>query len=103
LNYFVSICFCFCQKKISVLFVAVIADYIVEKCEEGSSYWEKVPGTPSGTSHTVKGLEEGKKYKFRVKAANMYGNSEPAELDKSVLAKNPFGKFNVCFKVLFTY
>ena len=67
------------------------ADYIVEKCEEGSTYWEKAPGIVNGTTHTVKGLEEGKKYKFRVKAANVYGNSEPAELANSVLAKNPFG------------
>ena len=39
----------------------------------------------------VKGLVDGTKYKFRVKAQNIYGTSEPATTDKSTLAKNPFG------------
>jgi len=64
---------------------------MVEKCEEGSERWEKVPGVVSGTSHTVRDLEPGKKYKFRVKAENMYGPGEPVETDRAVLAKNPFG------------
>ena len=67
--------------------------YVVEKCEEGSSVWERVPGVVNGTSHTVKDLEPGKKYKFRVKAENMYGTGEPVETDRSILAKNPFGLF----------
>ena len=37
----------------------------------------------------MKGLDEGKKYKFRVRAENMYGVSEPLE-GKPVEAKNPF-------------
>ena len=45
----------------------------------------------NGTSTTVKGLQEGKKYAFRVKAVNMYGTSEPLE-SETVTAKNPFGK-----------
>ena len=40
----------------------------------------------------VKGLKEGKKYKFRVKAENIYGAGEPLETHKPTLAKNPFGK-----------
>lgn len=69
-----------------------MADYVVEKQEEGSTYWEKVPGVVSGNSLPVKGLTEGKKYKFRVKAENIYGAGEPLETEKPVLAKNPFGK-----------
>ncbi|XP_069132543.1 twitchin-like isoform X11 [Argopecten irradians] len=69
---------------------AEVTDYIVEKCEEGSTTWEKVPGIVKGTSHPVKGLKEGKKYKFRVKAENMYGVGEPLETTKPVLAKNPY-------------
>ncbi len=64
----------------------------MEKCEDGSNLWEKVPGTVSGLSHTVKRLDSGKKYKFRVKAENIYGVGEPLETDRPVLAKDPFGK-----------
>ncbi|XP_041366543.1 twitchin-like isoform X3 [Gigantopelta aegis] len=68
---------------------AEITGYVVEKCEEGSTYWEKVPGMPTGTSHTVKGLQNGKTYQFRVKAENIYGVGEPL-VGSKVLAKNPF-------------
>ncbi|XP_076471204.1 twitchin-like [Babylonia areolata] len=68
---------------------AEISGYVVEKQEEGSNVWEKVPGIVSGTSHTVKGLKDGKGYKFRVKAENIYGTGEPLEGEK-VIAKNPF-------------
>lgn len=75
----------------SSVFSAFLVDYIVEKCEEGTNVWEKVPGHVSGTAHNVKGLKEGKKYKFRVKAENVYGVSEPLVSDLT-LAKNPYGK-----------
>lgn len=39
----------------------------------------------------VKGLIPGKSYKFRVRAANRQGESEPLEADKAIVAKNPFG------------
>ncbi|ESO03551.1 hypothetical protein HELRODRAFT_191869 [Helobdella robusta] len=67
-----------------------ITGYIVERCQEGTNFWEKVPGNTIGTKHTVRGLEPGKKYKFRVKAENQYGVSDPCETDRSILAKNPF-------------
>jgi len=83
-------------RNIMILTRSVVcAGYVVEKCEEGSQTWEKVPGVVSGTSHTVRDLEPGKKYKFRVKAENMYGTGEPVETDRSVLAKNPFGKLSI--------
>ena len=72
----------------------MFSGYIVEKQEEGSSYWDKVPGIVNGTTHKVPNLTEGKKYKFRVKAENIYGVGEPLETDKPVLAKNPFGKYH---------
>jgi len=75
-----------------LIFAVLSAGYVVEKCEEGSQKWDKVPGVVSGTSHTVRDLEPGKKYKFRVKAENMYGLGEPVETDRAVLAKNPFGR-----------
>ncbi|ESO91796.1 hypothetical protein LOTGIDRAFT_91265, partial [Lottia gigantea] len=66
-----------------------ITGYIVEKQEEGSNIWEKVPGMVTGTSHNVRGLKDGKHYTFRVKAENIYGTGEPLVGDK-MLAKNPF-------------
>ena len=72
---------------------APITDYIVEQCEEGSPLWEPVQGNVNGTSVPVKGLEKGKKYKFRVKAKNRAGVGEPLETDRAILAKNPFGKW----------
>jgi len=53
--------------------------------------WESVPCLVNGTSATVKNLQEGKNYKFRVTAANMFGVSEPLE-SALITAKNPFGK-----------
>jgi hypothetical protein len=40
----------------------------------------------------VDNLEPGQEYKFRVMAVNAEGESEPLEADKSIIAKNPFGK-----------
>lgn len=39
------------------------------------------------------GLQKGHHYKFRVKAVNAEGESDPLETDSSILAKNPFGKY----------
>jgi len=39
---------------------------------------------------TVEGLTPGKKYKFRVKAVNKEGESEPLESTEPVEAKNPY-------------
>lgn len=72
----------------------VLAGYLVEKCEIGSDFWQPVPGYCPNTTYTVRNLEEGKQYKFRVRAENIYGISEPLE-GKPVTAKNPFGKIVV--------
>ncbi|KAK7065507.1 Immunoglobulin like [Halocaridina rubra] len=66
-----------------------VTGYVVEKTEAAYDMWKVVPGFCPKCSFTVKGLEEGKKYKFRVRAENMYGVSEPLE-GKPVEAKNPF-------------
>ena len=52
-----------------------------------------VPCAKSTTPEAeVTGLQEGKKYKFRVKAVNKEGDSEPLENDELILAKNPYGE-----------
>ena len=50
---------------------------------------------PVGVSKTpemeVEGLFPGKEYKFRVKAVNPEGESEPLETEFGTVAKNPYG------------
>lgn len=66
--------------------------YIIEKCPENSDRWEKVPGVFSQPKGTVKDLETNKKYKFRVKAENIYGVGEPLETTSGIVVKPPYGK-----------
>lgn len=47
---------------------------------------------PDKNSFTVDGLTPKKKYKFRVKAVNKEGESEPLETEEPILARNPYGK-----------
>lgn len=68
----------------------------MEKSEDGTDAWQKVPGgNVTKDSHVVKGLEPGKKYRFRVRAVNRVGPGEPLETNKAILAKNPFGKTEI--------
>ena len=70
------------------------AGYSVEVCEEGFSVWDKLTSCSAGLSYTAKELRNGRTYKFRVRAENLYGASVPVETS-SVLAKNPYSKFEV--------
>jgi len=81
------------------LFHCTTSGYVVEKCEDGTDFWEKVPGTipSSKNNHVVKDLEPGKKYKFRVKAENKFGPGQPIETNTAILAKNPFGNYVQAF------
>ncbi len=65
--------------------------YIIEKCPENSDRWEKVSGVFTQPKGTVKDLETNKKYKFRVKAENIYGVSEPLETTSNITVKPPYG------------
>ncbi|ERL85176.1 hypothetical protein D910_02598 [Dendroctonus ponderosae] len=66
-----------------------ITGYIVEISEFGTDLWRPCPGFCPRPSFTARGLTEGKKYVFRVRAENIYGVSEPLE-GKPVVAKSPF-------------
>lgn len=57
--------------------------------EFGVDSWKTVSGYCATPTFTVKGLTEGKRYVFRVRAENMYGVSEPLD-GKPVTAKSPF-------------
>lgn len=64
--------------------------YEIEKLDPLTGQW--VPCTRSTEPcATVSGLQEGKPYKFRVKAVNKEGESEELESDKPIIAKNPYG------------
>lgn len=56
--------------------------------------WESVGEVPAGgaTKFKVEGLTPKKEYKFRIRAVNKLGSSEPALFGKPVLAKDPWGK-----------
>jgi hypothetical protein len=53
-----------------------------------------VPGVFVQPKGTIKDLETNKKYKFRVKAENIYGVSEPLETPSSIIVKPPYGKLS---------
>ena len=76
-----------------------ITGYIIEKCPENSDRWEKVPGIFNQPKGTVKDLETNKKYKFRVKAENIYGVSDPLETTASITVKPPYGKITTFFSL----
>ncbi|GBN20312.1 Twitchin, partial [Araneus ventricosus] len=66
-----------------------ITGYQVEKCEVGVERWTPVASFCPTTTCVARNLDEGKQYRFRVRAENMHGVSEPLE-GKPVYAKNPF-------------
>ena len=73
-----------------------IDHYAIEQLDEATGRW--VPaGETAGkeTSFDVEGLTPGHKYKFRVKAVNRLGPSDPLTAQQAIEAKNPYGK--ACF------
>jgi hypothetical protein len=67
-----------------------LAGYRIEYQELGARDWERAPEQVTLLSYTVRNLEPGKQYKFRVFAENIVGLSEPLVGDP-VTAKDPFG------------
>ncbi|XP_050099300.1 twitchin isoform X8 [Anopheles aquasalis] len=68
-----------------------IDNYIIEKLDEVKGTWSYAgdSGSPRCRAE-IDGLIEGHTYKFRVRAANKMGKSEPLSMANSVLAKNPY-------------
>ena len=68
--------------------------YTIEKMNPKTGKWEKVPGKipADATEFVVPKLQEGEEYKFRVKAENAEGASEPLETESATGIKNPFSK-----------
>lgn len=68
---------------------APIDHYEIEKLDPLTGQW--IPcGKSTEPEANVTGLQEGKPYKFRVRAVNKEGESEPLETETSIIAKNPF-------------
>jgi hypothetical protein len=68
-----------------------VEHYIVEKMDEATGRW--VPAgqtTGPATKFDVDGLTPGHKYKFRVRAVNKMGKSDPLTTAQAIEAKNPF-------------
>ena len=66
--------------------------YIVEKCDEDLGGRWTAAGETDGpeTTYLVENLVENHRYKFRVRAVNKMGKSEPLETSGLYTAKNPF-------------
>ena len=68
-----------------------ITGYVLEKMDLDTGIWVPCGEVgPDQEEKVVEGLQAGKKYKFRVKAVNKEGASEPLESEKAVEAKNPY-------------
>jgi len=76
-----------------------VSGYVVEKLDTATGRWVPV-GRTTEPEMDVKGLQEGCEYKFRVKAVNDEGESEPLETERATLAKNPFGELQNCVHML---
>jgi hypothetical protein len=67
--------------------------YTLEVLEEGFNRWDKLTNCSAGLSYTAKDLRNGRTYKFRVRAENIYGPGAPVETG-NIQAKNPYGQFH---------
>ena len=77
--------------------------YVIEKCIEGSNSWEKCPGIFTQPKAVIKHLDEGKSFKFRIKAENIHGEGEHLETRTSIVVKPPFSKRNFIFLIIKDY
>lgn len=69
-----------------------IEHYLIEKFDPDTGVWLSC-GKSDIPEVTVEGLIPGHEYKFRVKAVNKEGESEPLETLGSIIAKDPFSKY----------
>lgn len=78
-----------------------IEKYVVEKLDETTGRWVPAGETDGPeTSLHIDGLIPNHKYKFRVRAVNKQGKSEPLTAAQSIEAKNPFGKILILKKII---
>lgn len=71
-----------------------ILGYLLEYQKAGAEDWIQVNQTPEScpeTTFKVMGLIDGELYRFRIKAANAAGESEPANVPEPVRAQDRLG------------
>lgn len=71
-----------------------ITKYVIERLDLSlKAQWDNVGEVTPGEkcSYKVQDLVAKKEYKFRIRAVNKLGSSEPAMFGKPVLAKDPWG------------
>lgn len=76
-----------------------ILHYVIEKMDLSRGTWSDA-GMSMILSHEVARLTHRKEYLFRVKAVNTIGESDPLEAAKSIVAKNEFGLYHSCTRIL---
>ena len=74
---------------------APISGYVVEKREKGSDRWVPIAEKPHDTEITVKGLQEGREYEFRVAAVNKAGVGKASQTAKAIEARAPDGNLEL--------
>jgi len=81
---------------------AARSGYVVEKMNMKTGKWEPLTHSvgPDVNEFRVPKLKEGEDYKFRVRAENDQGQSEPLDSDKSTKVKNPFGTLFIYCKIV---
>lgn len=81
-----------------------IDHYVVEQMDEATGRWMPAGETAGKeTTFDVENLTPGKKYKFRVKAVNRLGTSDPLTTQQAIEAKNPFGMCLLICDYLFVF
>ena len=71
-----------------------ITGYLLEKMDIDTGRWVPAGECDANQNDFVfKNLTKGKKYKFRVKAYNKEGESDPLEASEAIKAANPYGEF----------
>ncbi|PAA50276.1 hypothetical protein BOX15_Mlig002840g1 [Macrostomum lignano] len=73
-----------------------VSNYVLEKRIKGTDEWLPVSSFLSSPTATVKNLEEGKPYEFRVMAENAQGRGEPLQTISPVTPKLPFEPPSAC-------
>jgi len=83
-----------------IFFHVVFRGYVIDKMNPTTGKWEPLNQTvpPNVTEFKIPKLKEGEDYKFRVRAENDHGLSEPLDSERATRIKNPFGKFLVMLK-----
>lgn len=69
-----------------------ITGYVIDKKDKYSTRWVKCDEVPAGTTDfTIKGLQEGNDYEFRVSAVNAAGVGKPSAPCERFTAKAQYG------------